>query len=382
MKHLYYFKENNESNLEQTNNDFTILFENENWLIEKANSVDALLNWAEEGDINMNSYKSNFSNIFLNTNKKTDDKIVFDFYRSDFYTLEDDNIDLKETIDNNIELLKFYGETLICENVVKIENDYWMIVNDYTFFEDYFKIDNKTRSDLIPMILSGDLSGLFDYDQSSFNIEDSNINLNNNNLDYIKIIITLESIIYNYDIDIDDIDDYSDAVDIIKEYDMGELKDVLLNCIRSAHETADQDAAWTDIIDNAYSFFNLLKNSLKWDFYNNSKNEMLWLKFESEIDAYKAKFTINKYDDSYVDNMIDYSPPYYGYSGNSKSINDAFNEIFTDKIYEYYNNDISSEDIDKSYDILKKEKEINQNIKISDIINDIKMHLDTKKFNI
>jgi hypothetical protein len=381
MKHLYYFKENNESNLEQTNNDFTILFENENWLIEKANSVDALLNWAEEGDINMNSYKSNFSNIFLNTNKKTDDKIVFDFYRSDFFTLEDENIDLKEIIEDNTELLNFYGENLTCKNVIKDGDDYWLVVDDYSFFTDYFKVDRNTSSDFIKVILSGDAFDLFDYNQSSFSIQDS-MKLNKDNLDLIKIVLALELINNDYDYDINDIGDYSDVVDIIEENDMEELKDILLDCIRSGHESADCDEAWNNIISNAYSFFSLLKDSITWNFYNNSKEKMLWIKFETKTDAYNAKFIINKYDDSYQDDIIKYSPPYYGYTGSMKDIINSFNEVLPDKIYEYSSSDVSSDDISKSYDIFSEEKVKNPEIKVSDIIDNLKFYFDTKKFNI
>lgn len=70
MKYLYYFKDINESNLEQSNNDFNVLFENENWKIETANSFDALSEWSEDGNINMSTYKNDPSTIFLTQIKK------------------------------------------------------------------------------------------------------------------------------------------------------------------------------------------------------------------------------------------------------------------------------------------------------------------------
>jgi len=351
MKHLYYFKEINDSNLEQSNRDFTILFENENWKIEKANSFDALTEWSKDGNINMDSYKGNFSNIFLNTNNKNDDKMVFDFYRGDFYTLEDDNIDLKETIEDNVELLNYYGENLKCKEIVKDDDDYWLVVKDFPFFSDYFKIGDNTSDNFISTMLSGDAYDLFQYNDSSFSIND-NMTLDKENIDIIKVLLTLELINNNIDIDIEDIDnisDYSDIVDIIEEYDMDELKGMLLDCIRSGHEAADEAEAWSDIIGKAYSFFGVSRDSIKWNNYNNSKEPMLWLKFDTKTDAYKAKFIIKKYDDSYQDDVIDYSQPYYGYNGSTKDLNETFNERLSDKISEYNNDGVSGDDISESY---------------------------------
>jgi len=381
MKYIYSFKEINESNLEQTKNDLTILFEIENWKIEKANSFEALTEWSEDGNINMSSYKGNFENLFLNTNKKTDDKIVFDFDRGDFYTLDDDNIDLKETIEDNTELLNFYGENLNCKNIVKDDDEYWLVIDDYKFFVDYFKVDSNTSNDLISTVLSGDSYDIFDYHNTEFSITES-MKLSKDNLDLIKIILALELINNGYDYDIDDIDDYSDAVDIIEENEMEEFKDILLNCIRSGHESADADEAWNDIIKEAYSFFNILKDSNKWEYHNNSKEKMLWIKFENSTDAYKAKFIINKYDDSYQDDVINYSQPYYGYTGDIKNIIETFNEVLPDKIYEYGSDTVDRDDISDSYDIFTEQKEKNPDIKVSDIIENLKMYLDTKKFNI
>lgn len=380
MKYLYYFKENN--NLDDSNN-FTLLFENDNWNITKANSFDSLLSWSEDGNINMNNTSSKtFSNLFLNTNKKSNDKIVLDFVRNDFYSIEDDDIYLKDFLSENKELFEFYGENLKCENIFKDGNDYWLIVDDYKFFVDYFKLDNNTRKNLIENILS-DEGYSAEYSTVDFELSDQSIKITKDNLEMIQIVLIIEKLMNDeYDYDIDDISDYDDIVSIIDECDMVDLKNILLSCVCTGHERADENAAWNDVYDNIVSFFNVDDKSNKWDFYNGSKEQMLWFKFKTKNDAYNAKFTINKYDDSYEDDVIDYSPPYYGYSGNNKDINNSFNEDLDGRITEYDSADVNFDIIKEYYDIFKEQKEINSEIKVSDIIDNFKIYLDTKKFNL
>jgi len=380
MKYLIYFNESIENNIDNSSNDFTTLYEDDNWIVTKAKSYESLETWSEDGNINMKTHRYDFSNLYLNTNKKDNTKIVLNFDRTDFYNIDDDVIYLKDFFDENNYLFKFYSSIIPCDNIVKDNNDYWLVVKDYSFFEDYFKLDSGTRHDLIKEILS-DEGYNADYSTSNFEL-DENIKLNKDNLDIVKILLFLEKIENDYEYNIDDISDYDDVVSIIEEYDLDDIIRIFKSCICTGHERADSNAAWNDIFNEIVSFFGIDENIIKWDHYNNSIGQMLWLKFNSESDANNAKFIILKPDDSYEDDIIEYSPPYYGYSGDSKYIVETFNEEFIDRITEYDNVDVNYDKIIDYYNFFKEKQEINPNIKITDIYGDYKIYLDTKKFNI
>lgn len=374
-----YINENNNSKFDEYKNEFDVIYDSEKWLVTKPKSYEALKYWSKDGNINMDSYKNKYTNLFLNTNKTNESKVVLDFNNKDFFTLDDEEIYLMDLFDENKELLELYGKNLNCKNVVNKDNEYWLVINDYTFFSDYFKVDNNTRDDLIKLVLSYEAYSIFSYSPSDFEINE-NIDLNDSNLEILKLILLLESINDDeIEIDIDEITTYSDIVDVVKEYDLDVFKTILKDSICSAHEAADEAEAFDDIIKTAYKFFNLSKESATWE-NNGAADSILYIKFNSDIDAYKAKIIINKYDESYNDdNKISYSPPYYGYSGD---INDSFNDIIRDKIYEYDSDFVKYQDISETEDFLKEKKETNPNILMSEIKDEIKMILKSKKYNI
>lgn len=152
--------------------------------------------------------------------------------------------------------------------------------------------------------------------------------------------------------------------------------------IRDANESADQSAAYEDLTDEVYSFFNLKMGSAKWENYKNSKYSKLFIKFKSREDAYRAKFIINKYDDSYEDDVIEYSPPYYGYSGDLKEKQEIFDNELPERLDEYENDNIDGERINKYFDTWKKVKESHPDFSDNQIIEEIEIILNSEKYNL
>jgi hypothetical protein len=209
--------------------------------------------------------------------------------------------------------------------------------------------------------------------------------LDKDNLDLVKLLLIIEKIknIDDYDYDIEDINDYDDVVNIIKSYDLDDLKSIIKGCICTAHEIADATAAWNNVINEIYDFFNLEQiTNNSWRMYKNKL--CLWIKFKSNTDAYLAKFIINNYDDSYSDSMIEYSPPYYGYDGKSKDIINSFNEELVDKILDYNSDNLTNIEFVEYFDIWKEMKKNNLKLSIDDseFLNKLQMSVDMKKFNI
>lgn len=395
MKYLRYFEEENtEIDLEQFKDDVEKVFENNEWLVVKPKSFEALLYWGQGTewritDINTRYYPGTFKpqkydlndKVYININKSDDKKYLFDFYRSYFYDEDEDDVYLKDFFETNNDLFNFYGEVLDCNNIVKENGEYWIAVEGYSYFESFFKLDNRTRDDLVKDILGDDY--YCNYGSNDFDLEQYGIEFDEENLEIIKILLMLEKLDNDYDYDIEDITDYDDVVSIIKEYELDDLKTTFLVCICDAHERADMNAAWEDVTKEIYSFFELsLENgSPKWDNFKNNKNQYLFIRFKTPSDAYLAKFRINNYDDSYSDDVIEYSPPYNGYDGETKDVNETFNEALPERLPEYYSN---WDEVDKNYDAWKEMKKENPNISIDDseLMDKIKLKLDAKKYNL
>lgn len=396
MKYLQTFKENIQLSLFS---DFESdkVFENNNWMIIKPKSYQTLLDLSEDTEWRISNIYSNYHSvnnfkttqykmndyIYVNLNKNGD-KYLFDFYKNDFIDKEDNDVYLKDFFDNNKDLLNYYGEVIDCYNIVKDGNDYWIVNEEGNeWFSDFYKENRDLRKDFIKKILSGDSYELFEY-FGDVDLDEYGIKLDDDSLILMKTILLLyKESNDDYDYDITEVDDYDDVKDIVEEYDLDELKNLLVRSITNGKQSADESEAFEDVTNSFYNFFNLVNGSAKWQIYNRSKsnNQHLWIKFKSKEDAYYAKFRILNYDDSYSDDLIDYSPPYYGYSGDDKVKNEVFNsELFgitSEEIHEF-----DSNVIDDYYNLWKNIKQNEPDMSEDDIIERIKLRMQTKKYNI
>jgi len=381
----YYEKPVSEQNFENFKNDVEKIFESNNWIVIKPKSFEAFSYYGQDQEWSDVKYgcKYNFNqNIYINIDKEDNTKFVLNFDRGDFYGEDDEVIYLRDFLDENYELFNVYGEILNCDNIVKDGNDYWIVVDGYEDFAQYFKYNRDLNEKFVKAILSGEGFEFFEYGYNDFDFADSYLDVDEDNLLLLKVVLMLEKFDNDYDYDFEEIENYKDVCSIIKEYDLKELKIRLKMAIRDANESADQSAAYEDLTDEVYSFFNLKMGSAKWENYKNSKYSKLFIKFKSREDAYRAKFIINKYDDSYEDDVIEYSPPYYGYSGDLKEKQEIFDNELPERLDEYENDNIDGERINKYFDTWKKVKESHPDFSDNQIIEEIEIILNSEKYNL
>ena len=387
MKYLHYFENNEDENFEEYKDDVVKVFENDEWLVIKPNSFEAFCYYGQDqgwSDVD-NGRKYNFrENTFINIKKDDNIKVVLNFDRGDFYGEDDDTIYLKEFLDDNSALQKFYGEILHCSDIVEENGEYWLVSDGYVDFFKYFKIDRNTSERFVKGVLEGESYDFFQYDDV-FELDEYGLNVKEDTLMLLKVILILEKFHNDeYDYNLNDIKDFDDVVSIIKEYDIESFEDLLKTCLTRAHEYADGDAAFEELTNQIYEFFNLYlgSGSPKWQHYKNSKDQKLWIKFKSKSDANNAKFIINKYDDSYDDEMIDYSSPYYGYHGETKVINDYLDSEIPERTYDYDGGEVTGEEIDKYYNIWKELKEKNPELTDDELYADFDVYLNAKRYNL
>jgi len=391
MKHIRIFENFNKTNIEK-------IFENQKWLVIRAKSYEELLSYSDGTGWHIenvdakyyggyssrpNPYRYN-DKIYINIDKQSDVKYLFDFDTEKFYDNSgDDDVCLNEFFDKNPDLMNVYGEIVDCSEIVKENDEYWFVVSGYEDFSEYFTVDNRTRSDFIEIILSGNANEIYEYDSSDFEFDES-MKVSNYNVELLKMILRLEKLYNNYDYDLNDIKDYDDVTEIIKEYDVEdefvELKRILRRCVCEAHENADADEAYNRTLDKIYDFFKLLDGTVKWQLYNNK--DSLWTKFDSNESAYRAKFIITNFNNCYEDEKIDGDPPYNGYDGDYKDIYSQFDSILPDRLDDYNSDNLDSETIFKYFDKLNNIKENNPDISENDIVREIEILMNSEKYNL
>ena len=392
MKYLLYFKENS------NNFNSDIAFENDDWMIIKLSSYESCCYWGQDtewriadGTHEYYFHKESFYIVIEKKNPLFPDmnaKYLLDFYTSDFMDKEGDRIELKEFLEKDSILYNFFGEQIKCNNIAEKNGQYWIVIDDYSFFSDYFEVDNNTRNDFISKILGGDSFEFFQYNSNDFrNITDYNFKLKPENLFFLKMILRLENDVNSeYDFDVNDVKDYDDIAQIVKDYGIEPLMKGISWAICEGQENADAGAAWEDLTNKIYSFFDLEIGSAKWEKSEGFKYNALWIRFKSKSDAMRAKFILTNFDDSFEDaSKIDYSPPYNGYYGDSKDVEENFNEIIIDKVYssyESYGDKISDDDIKVYHDYWKEEKKKNPNATDDEIAAEVQFFFDAKKYNL
>jgi hypothetical protein len=398
MKHLKLFEEytsqqleipfsdkeihNNQELIKLAGKD-NIVHESKNFIVVKPRNFDDVKILFNNTEWNEEYYKSNF-NIYINIDKRSDEKTLFNFYNSEFVDKDDDNISLCEFFEKNSDLLEFYGDIVNCNNttpaIIEENTEYWAVTSGYEDYADFYKVDRDTRKGFILDMLSGNHFEYFEYDLSNYDIDEYGIKLNDKNLLYLKIILLLETKDNeDYDYDISEITDYYDIVEIIKDYDIDELKDFLQRIVCRANESADADKAYNEITDYIYDFFGLELGSAKWQKYKNK--DCLWIKFKSKLAACNAKMIVSDLDDSYSENdktTFEFSPPYNGYNGcgDDKVKNEYFNEDLSETINEYDN--VDSKIVEFCYNNWDDLKNLPKN----EIFNKIDISMKAKKYNI
>lgn len=394
MKYIKLFKES--ANFEKSKDKIERVFENENWLIVKPKTYKAFCYWGQNTEWSAadgnHQYYFNEGYTYINIKKETplfpemESKFYFNFYSGDFYDKDDNDIYLKDFFEENTDLFNFYGQHLKCDNIVEDMGDYWIICEEYSYFADFFRLGRSTRNDLIKKVLVGDSFDIFQYNSTDFNIRDCDIDLKEDQLLILKIALRLEKDADSeIEYDINDIKNYDDIVEVVKDNNLESIERAIQGAIAEGQEGADANAAYNDITDEIYKFFGLEMGSATWKQTTGYKNFALWIKFKTKGDAYHAKFIINKYDDSYEDDVIKYSPPYNGYYGESKDVEEGFNECIFDKLewgYDAYSNNITYSQIDDYYKQWKKTKELNPDYTDDEIAKDVQFLLDAKRYNL
>lgn len=389
MKYIHYFEEN----ITEKSKDIEKIFENSRWLVIRPKSYESLLSWSQGTKWNIENVNAKYwseygsprkydfnDKIYICFDNKYDAKYLFDFDTEHFYDNDGDYTYISELFDRNKELISVFGDIIYCSDVVEQNGEYWIVVDDYDYFVPYFKLDSRVRTDYIEKVLGGDGYEIYNYSYKDFDI-DVNIKLDKDNIELLKMILRLELLFDedgDYDYDVDEIEDYGDITSIVDEYRLNELKRTLQRCICELNETSNADSAYDDILDRIYKFFNLVDGSAKWEKYN-SKNEMLWIKFNTKLAAYNAKLIITNYDDSYSDEKIDGDPPDNGYYMDNY---DGFNDILPDKVTDYSSENVDGDTISEYYNLWRETTKENPTMSIDDIMKDIDLKIDAKKYNL
>jgi len=383
MKYLSYFKENVDQ--ENFKDDVETVFESDEWLVIRPKSYESLCFYGKDTEWRLadqaHEYLFHPEDTYININKDDDNLILFDFYNCDFCDKEEDTVYLKDFFDINNELYYFYGELIQNSNVVKEGDNYWVVIDDYVFFTDYFKLDRNTRDDFIKRMLSGEDREIFSYDSRDFDIDEFYGKLNDKNLLLLKTVLRLErNFDVDYDYDVNGVKNYDDITSIVKEYDLEELKKFLRHCVCEAREDADSCKAYEEITDEIYDFFNLEIGSAKWQKYKNSKYDKLWIRFKTKAAAYYSKFLFNGYDDSYSDEKINYySKDYYG---DLKDLEISFNDAIENKIFDFDSANVNYSDIKEFLSIWNESKEKNPSATEEEIEKDVDFYFNAKKYNL
>ena len=144
MKYLRYFEEDIQLKLWD---DLPIkfqketVFHNSKWLVIKPKSFETLLSLSEGTEWRIKNINTKYhavnnfkpeqyplnDSVYVNIDKKTNERYLFDFYKNHFYDNDEEDIYLKEFFEKNKDLFNFYGEIVECSDIIKENNDYWKI---------------------------------------------------------------------------------------------------------------------------------------------------------------------------------------------------------------------------------------------------------------
>lgn len=349
------------------------LYDDDNWMIVKPNSEEDFEFLAKNTNWDLDRY-DDFDELYVNINKESKEKYLFDFYDNEFYD-DSRDISLKDFFDENKKMAEKYGDFFDCgkkaPTVIKKDNKYWLVVSDFSDFYNFFEEDNFVKS-----LLSGEGYELFIGNGNS-DLDQYGIKLTDNNMILMKVIILLDSINNDYVVNFDDIKTYYDIINIINTHKIKDIKSYLKRCISGADVQAKESEAYNAVLDSVYEYFGLVDGTAKWEKDPNSNSDNMWIQFNSKYNASIAKFRILDLADEYGEDLISFSQPYYGYDGDDSTRSDSFNQEISDR-YDEYDGD---GDAANEYAVYW-ENALKNNISESDIIEQIKIKMGGDVYNL
>lgn len=293
------------------------------------NEMDELMSKFEFLDMDMLNYE-NYE--ILHKNGYFNDDEYIEKIGKYFQDGETDQIEFVEFLENKDVVDHFIND--MKPNNIKKEGDDWYFYahGGWSYFSDYFNIPVNYKNDVVEMILNGEGYELFEfYDVSDYDLKNSYLEFNDENLKYIKGII--QNMKNDFEIPEDEIDDIGDFDDIIKVcFDYG--LDDLITCFRISYSHAQSYAAeseaYTTLVNNIEEHFNFVEDGLKWVKNNKKYSDTLKIKFDGEEgakDTIIKLFKINNNEYGSDDYKINYESPYNGWYGNPEN-------YFNDEVYE------------------------------------------------
>jgi hypothetical protein len=266
-------------------------------------------------------------------NKESNSTVIID---NDDYLWEINNmLDKTTTIAYN-NILKKYNDPINFDDLKKIGDDYYLIVDEWSDFADYFDND---KSSFVRDILSGDGYKYFDNYESdfdsliSYNLPNEN-NISNEVKQKTKEIALEKGIITSDEIETISIEE---ILQRDKEEGDEEIVDVFLRGYDDAKNGANENEAYNSLINSIVNHFNIDKDNIKWVKNEKTDKETLYLKIIKILPEYYVLYHINKNYNSFIqgytdeEGVIPYSEPYYGFDGDVED--DDFNERVLEKLY-------------------------------------------------
>ena len=259
---------------------------------------------------------------------------------------ETDQIDFIEFIEKN-GLVDYFLKDIKPENIRKEGDDWYFYAYDgWGYFTDYFNVSNNYRNNVVEMILKGDGYEIFDYSYHDFDIRHSYLEVNDENLKYLKTII--QNMVDDYEIDQDDIDDISDFDDVVKivyDYDLDDMKIALEIVCSRAQSYADENEAHNTLTNDIIEHFGFTTDGIKWvKGSDRSKyDDTLKIKFKDENSVKETILLLFKIDNvGYYDEIdddwkIDFDEPYNGWQGDAgEHFNVELQDLLPDNIDKKY----------------------------------------------
>lgn len=253
----------------------------------------------------------------------------------------DDPVEFVEFLESK-SLINYFIDLMIPSEIKEREGKWYFYAPDgWKYFADYFYIPADYRKDAVEVILAGEGMEIFWYDCNAFKIKDSYLDVNEENLKYLKSI--LQNMKEDFEIEqeeIDNIKDLDDVVEVIREHDIDDFEKGLDSTYCNSQGYADEDEAYNSLINDVMEHFGFDK-ATKWvkGSEKSEYDDTLEIQFKDESAAKDAIIMLYKIDNSIWDDtsefQIKYDPPYYGYQADNEKVEDYFNQELQERLPDY-----------------------------------------------